>query len=211
MPSQRIASRPYTVIPPAHPLPDDLTKGHALIALYALQQWESFSSQYPVAIDAGYFTKNIVSVLNGLNNTSRTTLFKHLDERACIACAALIDLHHSTLDHIIPLHDGGTQAPQNTLMLCRHCNSSKGTKDLLDWWTTKAYPATDLPRRALCLYARIHWQQYGLSVLDESATEFLRSFLADRAHALPSDTHRITLIGAAYAGATYARWLLHEV
>jgi 5-methylcytosine-specific restriction endonuclease McrA len=35
-----------------------------------------------------------------------------------------------TLDHIIPLDNGGHHVPENTMMICLECNTSKGTRPL---------------------------------------------------------------------------------
>lgn len=38
-----------------------------------------------------------------------------------------------TIDHIVPLEKGGANEFWNMLPSCRSCNSSKGTKDLIEW------------------------------------------------------------------------------
>ena len=42
----------------------------------------------------------------------------------CSKCGSTRDL---TLDHIISLANGGTNSPANAQVLCRKCNSSKGS------------------------------------------------------------------------------------
>lgn len=37
------------------------------------------------------------------------------------------------LDHVIPLHLGGTSDPSNLVMACRACNRSKGAKQVAEW------------------------------------------------------------------------------
>ena len=44
---------------------------------------------------------------------------------ACAACETINDL---TIDHIIPIDRGGTNDPINLQILCRSCNTRKGTK-----------------------------------------------------------------------------------
>ena len=43
----------------------------------------------------------------------------------CTRCGGTKDL---TLDHIIPLAKGGTNDQSNAMVLCRKCNSSKGSQ-----------------------------------------------------------------------------------
>jgi 5-methylcytosine-specific restriction endonuclease McrA len=38
-----------------------------------------------------------------------------------------------TLDHLVPLKDGGTHAWDNLLAACKSCNSSKNASELTDW------------------------------------------------------------------------------
>lgn len=200
----------YRIIHAEAPLPDDFTHAHGLIALYGLQQWEAMGQGYA----PGYFYKltTIASLLHGLANTTRHTAFGHLATAACLVCDAPIDLTRTEGDHIIPRAAGGSDVLQNTLLFCRRCNSSKGTKDLLAWWQDKGYDPLALPRTVVCLYARAlwqHWEYPGLRV--HACPLALRTFLTARLRPLPSDEHRIALIGAAYAASAYVAWLGREV
>lgn len=47
------------------------------------------------------------------------------DGNRCINCGAT---EHLTVDHIIPIHKGGTNEQDNLQTLCGKCNSSKGAK-----------------------------------------------------------------------------------
>lgn len=38
-----------------------------------------------------------------------------------------------SLDHIFPIKYGGRDNPENLVLACRTCNSSKGKKDLMEW------------------------------------------------------------------------------
>src|SRR5205823_1196184 len=104
------------VIPSGVPLPPHLTHGQGLVALYMLQQWESFAGKKvgePYA--AGYFYNNIHSVLHGLTNPTRKTAMGHLGTAACIACGAPVDLLRTEGDHLIARAYGGPDWIQNTV------------------------------------------------------------------------------------------------
>jgi len=189
------------------PIPDDLTQRHGLFCLYALQQWECLTPPRDGQYKSGYFYNALYGILRGLQTPSRTTALRHQQTRTCVACQDLVDLTHSRLDHIIPRAQGGPEHLGNAIVLCRRCNSSKGTKDLLAWWSAKQYPATTLPREVLCLYARIHWQHYDAAWLGQPIAAALRDFLLARAAGLPSQEHRIALYGSAFAGCALVRWL----
>jgi hypothetical protein len=49
----------------------------------------------------------------------------------CIYCTATGDL---SLDHLIPRSRGGPDMPDNAVMACRSCNSSKGAKGVYEWF-----------------------------------------------------------------------------
>lgn len=63
--------------------------------------------------------------LNNLLNVQDATI----DKDTCIYC----ELLSNTVDHIIPQYHGGRDEPLNLVPCCKHCNSSKGKKDLFDW------------------------------------------------------------------------------
>ena len=48
-------------------------------------------------------------------------------------CAYCFGLCRQTIDHVVPLERGGSDAIANCVPACRSCNSSKGTKKLLEW------------------------------------------------------------------------------
>lgn len=195
-----------SIIQQIAPLPDDLSMRHGLFALYAIQQWESMPTrQEPYA--PGYFYNNVQGMLNGLTNVSRQTVLRHLFGAVCVACSAEVDPTRTTFDHLMPLADGGPDDPSNSIVLCRPCNSSKGKKDLLEWWQWKGYKALDLPRTILVLYARIYWQHTPAVRLDGSIPPAMQMFLLERLTCLPSEGHRIALVGATFAGVGMARWL----
>lgn len=183
--------------------PDDFSWHEALYSLYALQHYESMGKQYGCVV----FYTQIFSVLSGLENTSRKTLLHHLQSPACIVCDTPIDIAGKKLDHIVPLSQGGPDTMENTMVLCRQHNSSKGSKDLLEWWLWREWEACDLPRNILCLYARIMWQHLdGLFDHPYDLPEEIREFVTARAGGLPSAEHRLALYGSTYAAMAFRHW-----
>ena len=48
----------------------------------------------------------------------------------CIYCGEQSQL---TVEHILPRSKGGEDIPENVVMVCKSCNSSKGAKRLYEW------------------------------------------------------------------------------
>jgi len=205
MPS--VLPKASSVIRQEAPMPTDLSTGHALYALYALQQWECLKQPQLSPYKPGYFYNAIQGILRGLETPSRGTAMRHLATSACIACGEPVNPLRSTFDPLMPTVTGGPEDLGNALVLCRSHTSSQGTRNLLEWWLWKGYDALLLPREVLCLSTRIHWQQYGLQVFQDPAPPFLTTFLCARAQALPGDAYRIALYGAAFAASGFVRWL----
>ena len=69
--------------------------------------------------------------------------------QACCYCGSRECL---AVDHLIPRKRGGPHAGENMVWACRHCNSSKGAKDVLVWLNARdTFPALLLLRRYLKL------------------------------------------------------------
>jgi hypothetical protein len=172
------------------------TFGQGLAALYFLQHWESM---HPERLPDGpyapsYFTKRYPEIVAGLANDTLKTVLHHIGHARCACCATSIDVSKvDRADHIIANHWGGKNVHWNLLLLCRSCNSSKGTRDLLEWWMYKSYPVMQMPRAVLCLYTRAHWQHFGVQVHLEPLPAWMEAFLVARAAALPSEAHRQAL------------------
>jgi hypothetical protein len=56
---------------------------------------------------------------------------KMLLPQACCYCGAPEPL---TIDHLIPRSRGGPDTGDNLVWACRACNSSKGARDVMDWF-----------------------------------------------------------------------------
>ena len=48
----------------------------------------------------------------------------------CAGCGHPTVKYAMELDHIVPRSKGGSDAPDNRQLLCRHCNSVKGDRDM---------------------------------------------------------------------------------
>ena len=200
-------SPPSWSIRPEAPMPEDLSMRHGLFALYALQEWECLRHPSDGPYKPGVFYNKVFGILNGLHNPTRKTALHNLANAECTACGDPVSLANTIGDHLVAVRAGGPESIQNTILLCRRCNSSKGSKDLLVWWMEKTYPPALLDRRILCLYARMNWQLRPNTFLDNPLHSSIAAFLQCRAASLPTEAHRIALYGATYAGCAFSRWL----
>lgn len=73
----------------------------------------------------------------------------------CVYCHSKEQL---SLDHIIPRKKLGADFPENLLPACRHCNSSKGSEDMLAWLSSHhKFPSIFLLR----IYLKLIWYYCG--------------------------------------------------
>ena len=78
---------------------------------------------------------------------------------ACCYCGTAGSL---SVDHLLPSSQGGPDTGDNVVWACRSCNSSKGKRDLLVWYSTRQqFPPLYLLRRYLKL-AIGHCEERGL-------------------------------------------------
>ena len=52
----------------------------------------------------------------------------------CYYCYEELPGEELTADHVFPRAKGGTNSMDNIIFVCKNCNSSKGKKDLLEWF-----------------------------------------------------------------------------
>ena len=86
--------------------------------------------------------------------------------KCCWYCGSTCNL---SADHIIPRAKGGRDAGENLIIACRQCNSSKGSKDLLEWMSQRGqFPPLYLLRRFLKMAIEFCRQQ---ELMDASLLE----------------------------------------
>lgn len=79
------------------------------------------------------------------------------------------DINVMTLDHVFPRAAGGDSAMDNLVPVCKSCNSSKGKKDLLQWFYEQGYiPA---PRVIAQYYRQIYLYAVEHGLLDKHREE----------------------------------------
>ena len=67
----------------------------------------------------------------------------------CVYCGAESDI---SIDHMIPRIKGGTDVSDNLVCACKTCNSSKGKRDLMEWYNEKqSFPPLMVLRRYIKL------------------------------------------------------------
>ena len=72
--------------------------------------------------------------------------------QACCYCGTTETI---SIDHLLPRIKGGEDYSDNLVWACKSCNSSKGCRDLLEWFQIKdRFPSLLLLRRHIKLVAR---------------------------------------------------------
>lgn len=89
------------------------------------------------------------------SSSVREYLKERQKENKCIYCDKEENL---TVEHLLPTSRGGPDIPENTVLVCKSCNSAKGDRRLFEWFGLKADPETvkyDLPRIAEGKYLKL--------------------------------------------------------
>ncbi len=87
------------------------------------------------------------------SGTIREYIIEREMPNCCIYCGAKRDLSY---DHLIPLSRGGPDTPDNLVLACKSCNSSKGAHGLYEWFGLEGRDA--LPRVAEGKYLKLLYQ-----------------------------------------------------
>ena len=160
----------------------------ALGQLHAMQGW----LRLPLAKDGSYYGPSWFTSHTGskyLTYENRRVSIRLGRQNLCVACDEPLPAT-STGDHIIPLARGGVDNATNYLPICRSCNSSKGTQDLLEWWAKRGIPAGRLTADILCAYARLRYHHSSQEELETACPDYLYAMLQSFAKTLPTDGHR---------------------
>ena len=181
---------------PRAPARGFLSHSDALVVLYATQQFLRIPpKEGGLPYGPGYFDGRRAEILEALGRPSRGSAKRLLLSNGCVACKAPVPAG-STGDHLIPLHDGGSDSIENHLPMCRSCNSSKGRRDLLDWWESKDRDPLALGLDTLTLYARLKFRwlwNYGAPLAPVPA--YLESQVRRLLAELPTGRHRRAAMG----------------
>lgn len=97
--------------------------------------------------------------------------------QACYYCGSE---SHLVVDHLIPRIRGGPDEPDNLIIACKSCNSSKGGKDMLEWMLGRGlFPSILLLRRYLKIVARYCEEAGCLDAALDTAKELGLPFQVD--------------------------------
>lgn len=56
-----------------------------------------------------------------------------LDKATCYYCAKPLTRAEATMDHVVPLTQGGASTPGNVVVACKACNTAKGGLTAVEW------------------------------------------------------------------------------
>lgn len=101
--------------------------------------------------------------------------------KLCNYCGSTINL---ALDHILPQKFGGKDDAENLILACRSCNSSKGSRDLMEWM---AFRGCFLPLMIIRRYLKLTFNYCGENgLLDKLIDELKEMQLPFKIELLPT-------------------------
>ena len=134
-----------------------MTIKEALIVLWAWAHWYRIVNiDHKYWPGRGIFKKGLDGAIKSLESESRNAVLRLARHSRCIFCGR--EIGEGTGDHVIPLAKGGHWTVENFIPLCRECNASKGTRDLLEWWIIKGRHIKELNLDALVVYLRLTYR-----------------------------------------------------
>ena len=113
-------------------------------------------SQRYTALNYGIRKRLLTGLRAGSMNIGSLADDERIKMNAPTACCYCGTTGKLTLDHLMPKYRGGEDSGDNIVWACRSCNSSKGSKDLMQWMSERGeFPPLLLLRRYLKLAIRI--------------------------------------------------------
>ncbi|MBU1182674.1 MAG: HNH endonuclease [Proteobacteria bacterium] len=85
------------------------------------------------SLQRGFITDRFKKLRDGYITISTTLREWEREQelpKECVFCGATSDL---TTDHLIPINRGGDDSPDNVVLACKSCNSSRGDKGVFEW------------------------------------------------------------------------------
>lgn len=120
-----------------------------------------------ISASAGLGKKNYGFVMKKFKQLQKGEIFwneirEYVKEREkkdeCIFCGEKTNL---TIDHLLPRCFNGPNSEKNIIWVCKKCNSSKGSKRLYEYWTSKKGlkgAKYDVPRIAEGKYLKLIYE-----------------------------------------------------
>lgn len=172
-----------------------MTNLQALIELHAIQSFHRTPRPYGPGFFAGK-----PWLESGLKSPNRRTTMRLMRFPLCYGCGISIAGQGGEGDHIIPTKDGGPHGAENYGPMCSPCNSSKGARDLLEWWRSKERPVRALNPDIIVAYSRLMYRHMEVrGVLDVQAAPHFIEAIRDYEASLPSPAHIAAVRRAALA------------
>jgi len=129
----------------------------ALRKLWAWAHWYRVCRERGTEYGLPLLERGFDGSRNSLRSASRNTVIRLVALGRCINCGESVP-SSSTGNHLVS-PPKGPQSIENYAPLCRRCNSSKGSKDLLEWWVDhRGKTIAELSLDALCVYLRLTYQ-----------------------------------------------------
>jgi 5-methylcytosine-specific restriction endonuclease McrA len=159
----------------------------ALLAIYLLQDWLRVA-QNGHDSSPQWFRRH--GLLTAITSENRSVILRLARRTQCLACDEPI-ANDSTGDHLIAVANGGPASAENYIPLCRRCNVSKRTLDLLEWWQRRERSARELPPDVLACYVRLTYRHdHRTRTIAQSAPAYQLAAVRDLVAELPTIDHR---------------------
>jgi len=124
-----------------------------------------------------------------LKDSGRKTFLRLANMHRCYACGAPVN-PLADGDHVIPKSKGGASGAENFAPMCAKCNSSKGSKDMLEWWAVQGKTLELLNPDVMVVFVRIMYFLLSENGLLDTPAPGPTTYLLDRfAASLPTQQH----------------------